>query len=239
MKVLGAMLIVFVLAIGIAAFFSWRMANQPPEWWHPLNPADPQVDRAARSVENRVSDQVHRARGGGSNAGAAPATWTLSISDDDANAWLAARLQEWLANRSETLRWPANASDPQVLFEEGQIQLGFEVSEGGKGRVVSASLRPRIDEGGALWIQLDRFAIGRFALPGSTVVDAGGTLLESKLPPEIRNNPDTKNFIESLSGQRPLVSEAVMRLSDGRRVQILRLTPKPGELEVECRTLPR
>jgi hypothetical protein len=165
----------------------------------------------------------------------------MTIKDKDANAWLGARLMEWLQNRSETIKWPANASEPQVSFEEGLIKLGFEVAErpGEKGRVISVSLAPRVEPDTGLWVQIQTFGIGRFSLPGGAVVDAGGSLLEGKLPASLRENPDTKGFIESLAGKKPLVKDAVMKLSDGRRVQIVRITPKAGELELELRTLPR
>jgi hypothetical protein len=164
----------------------------------------------------------------------------MTIKGEEANAWLGARLKEWLQNRSERIAWPANASEPQVSFEDGVIELGFEVSAnaGEKGRVLSLGLEPRVDSGG-LWVQLGTFGIGKLTLPGGAMADAGGSMLESRLPDSLRNNPDTKNFIDALSGKRPLVKDAVMKLSDGRRVQIVRITPKPGELELECRTLPR
>lgn len=240
MKVLSVIALVFVLAIGITMFVSWRKANQPPEWWHPVNPADPQVDQAARKIENEVSNQLTRVRPAPANA-AEPATWTMIIKDEDANAWLCARLMEWLANKSETLRWPANASEPQVSFEEGVVRLGFEaaVNSGDKGRVISLALAPRIESDGGLWLTMQGFAIGRMQVPPSLIVDAGGTLLEGKLPENLQNNPDTKNFIEALSGKQALTKEAVVKLSDGRKVQIVRITPKLGELELELRTLPR
>lgn len=239
LKVLSAVVLVFVLAIGVTMFVSWRKANQPPEWWRPVNPADPQVDQAARSVENRVSDQLHRVRPAAPDP-ASPQTWTMTIKGEDANAWLGARLKEWLQNRSERIAWPANASEPQVSFQDGVIELGFEVSPspGEKGRVISLGLEPRVDAQG-LWVPLDTFGIGRLMLSGGAMADAGRSMLESRLPASLQNNPDTKNFIEALSGKRPLVKDAVMKLSDGRRVQIVRITPKPGELELECRTLPR
>lgn len=238
LKVLGAIVVVFILAAGIGMFYSWRLANQAPEWWHPVNPSDPAVDRAARSVENTITDQLHRARPAPTN-GAAPSTWTITIKDDEANAWLAARLKEWMLNRHDSLSWPAGASEPQVSFQDGIAMLGLEFTDprSSKQRVVAAGLAPQIDEQG-LWLRLESFSIGRLMLPGSAATEAG-SMLEDRLPASVKENPDAKAFIEALSGKRPLVREAIMKLSDGRRVQLMRITPRAGELEIECRTLPR
>jgi hypothetical protein len=249
MKMLGVVAFVFLLAIGGSAFFSWRLSTQPPEWWRPVDPKDPQVDRAARSIENGISDQIHRVRpatppastsGSPENPAADhPQTWTIVIKETEANAWLAARLGEWLLNRNEKLAWPSNASQPQVAFDDGVVRLGFEVTDAGKARVISASLAPNIDNTGALWLPLNSLSIGRLPLPGSMVAEAGSSLLESRLPPEMKDNPDTKNFIQALANTRALTDKAIAKLSDGRKVQIVRITPRKGELEVECRTLPR
>lgn len=242
LRMLGVLMFVFLLAIGGSVFYSWRLASQPPEWWSPVDAADPRVDRAARSVENGVTDQLHRLRPAptpGETGGMQGQTWKIIIKEADANAWLAARLQDWLLNRNERLAWPANASQPQVAFEDGIMRLGFEVTEDGKGRVISAALAPTIDEQGALWLRLETLSIGRFPLPGSAVAEAGGAMIESRLPPEMQGNEDTKNFIQALAGKQALTREAVAKLSDGRKVRIMRITPREGELEVECRTDPR
>lgn len=240
-RVLAAVFVVFLLAIGGSMFFSWRLMSQSPEWWHPVDPANPDVDRAARSVENTISDQMHRVRPGSPGESPDADTWTLVLKEADANAWLAARLEEWLLNRNERVVWPAAAGRPQVSFADGLVRLGFEVSAtpGQKGRVITASLAPTIDKGGAMWLRLDSLALGRFPLPGSTVTEAGGELLESRLPPEMKENPDTRKFLGALSGKSPLMDRAVIKLADGRRVEMVRITPRPGELVIECRTLGR
>lgn len=238
-RILGIIALVFVVAIGVSSFIAWRKANQPPEWWSPLNASDPQVDRSARVVENTIADQVHRVRP--IPAGAVePATWTMVIKDAEADAWLCARLKEWMLNRNERLAWPSNASNPQVSFDEGVVRIGVEVAEnaGEKGRVVSATLNPTVEADGSLWLRVNTFAIGRFQVPAATIADAGG-VLTGMLPTDLRNDANITNFMEVISGKRSLSKDTVIKLSDGRRVQIVRMTPKPGELEIECRTLPR
>jgi hypothetical protein len=243
LMVAGAAALVFVLAIGVTAFVTWRLAGQTPAWWHPANPSDPAVDASARSFENSVSDQVHRVRPATPTAADAPAnaaTWTMTLKEPDANAWLMARLENWLLNRNERVAWPAGASRPQVAFEPGKIRLGFEFKEASasKGRVLSVALVPSIDAQGALWLGLESISIGRFPIPGDAV-SQGGAMIESRLPAEMQQNPDTARFIKALAGKSPLSDKAVAKLSDGRRVQMVRITPKTGELEIECRTLAR
>lgn len=243
MMVAGAAAMVFIIAIGVTVFVTWRLAGQAPAWWHPASPSDPAVDGAARSIENMVSDQVHRVRPPSAEPANTPAntgTWTMTLKEADANAWLVARLENWLLNRNERVAWPAGASRPQVAFEQGRVRLGFELKDAGatKGRVLSVALNPTIDAQGALWLKLESISIGRFPIPGDAV-SQGGAMLESRLPSEMQQNPDTARFIKALSGSAPLSDKAVTKLSDGRRVQMLRITPKSGELEIECRTLPR
>lgn len=221
-----------VVLFGVIVYVALtRFALVAPAWWKPPNPADPRTLEAARAVENGVTTLLHQRH-------APEQTWTMSLSSEDANAWLAARLKEWVANQDGSWVWPAELSSLQVEFRDGQVTLGVGLMYRGAVRVVSLSVSPRMDEAGALWLPATSVAIGKLSVPVSWALSGKESLLREYLPIDAATNAGATRVFDALAGKGPISSRPTMKLSDGRRVQIVGIRSESGKLLVTCRPAP-
>src|SRR5574342_146169 len=91
LRALAAVSLCVLVLLVVGGLVLYRLTSAAPAWWAPVDPSDPAAADSARAVENTVSTLSHKARPPGE-----PATWTLSLSPGQANAWLASRLRAWM-----------------------------------------------------------------------------------------------------------------------------------------------
>lgn len=117
----GLLVVAFTLLLVLMAFLLLR---RPGEYL-PANPQDPAVIATGESLENAALAQVSAVRPAAANlassGGYISEPWSVSISQQDANAWLASRLVRWLESRQINL--PGGVSHPAVSFQAGAIVL--------------------------------------------------------------------------------------------------------------------
>lgn len=132
--------------------------------------------------------------------------WAISIRDGDINAWIAARLPLW-KEHDPSLAWPLEDAFAQVHFAEG---MGI-VAMGIQGRVWSGGFAaaPMSD---AIVVEPGDGAVGRLPIPG-------GAWLVTRL-------------MEG-DGAKNLKLPSSFRLSDGRVVEIRRISFGEGTVEIE------
>lgn len=230
---LGLVLVGAVCLFLAAAFALTRLE---PAWFDPPPGDDPDVAGLADQLQSALVTQataVRPIRDGASEP------WGFSVSERDANAWLAALLPRWLANRDRS-SLSAHVRAVQVRFAEGRVEIGARVRSADGEQVVSASVRPAIDGAGALWAPAERVAVGRLPLPMSWAALQARRAAEGMLPADRAADPGAAALINgvlsALDGGRALSVSAAVRLDDGRRVRVLALRPRPGRIEVTCRT---
>jgi len=192
-----------------------------------------------------------------------PQTWKVFITTEQANAWLASRLRRWLADKSAdasghggigtgaaTFTWPPQVEQVEVSFQTGLIYLGARVRRTGPGgqiiaderpQTLSAAVRPDLRPDGSLWISAQSIHIGRLGLPASWVLGATARVRAKvgEVSADLAAMPQTDRLLSALKGDRAVVSKAVIKLADGRRVRIIGLEPLEGKLVLTCRTEPR
>lgn len=235
LRLLLALALSGVVLAGIAAFVALQLASENPEWWRPLNPRDEQTVEAAQTVEIGVTNALHQSRAAPDHA---PEAWTLSVSEREVNAWLAARLRDWLANQAEAVTWPVELSEPQIDFREGKVAIGASFKRGKSVEVLAVTLLPRIDREGALWLTADDVSIGKLSIPASWALSGSGSLIRDRLPAHVLERPETKRILDVLAGKEPVTKNAILKLSDGRRVRVLGIKATDDALLVTCRTEP-
>lgn len=209
-----------------------------PSWWRPMNLTDAGLARTGQSLENSITSRLSQVRPGAS-AGARAAPWTITISQDEASAWLNTRLSAWAQSVADMKSWPRELAEVQAHFDGGRIDLAFRVVFDSAERIVTARVAPRIDEHGALWMEAESFAVGRLPLPRSWVLgsaDEGSTI---GLPRSVRQTPQAQRVARALAGEEPIMARAEIKLPDGRRVEITGLEAREGHLVVTCRTVER
>jgi len=242
---------VLIALTSVALLSASFLASRAPAWW-PVR-SNPRTEAViAADLENAVVNQLHAARPmegpsegqklsesagqtEGQPTGWTSALWSVSLSESDANAWLAARLPKWLANQDDPIEWPAELSVVQSGFEEGRLQVGAQVLDGRQTRYVSCQLRLWIDDRGRLWAPADWVRLGRLAVPAEWIVERAFGAAKP-ISRTIGAAHASQRVAAALRGEEPLLDNPVLKLADGRHVRLVRLLLKNGHVEITCRT---
>jgi uncharacterized protein YpmS len=221
--VLGVILSLALIGAG-GAYTAWRLSWQEPTWYHPPDPKDLRVVTLADDAEYAMLEQSQKIR---------PKTepWTLRLTQQQMNAWLAARLPAWIEHDAN-LRWPEQIGTPQVLIESDGVSIAAPVMTHGVSRTVVARLKPAVAPDGRLSLKLTRISLGRVWLPGEPLGKLSDAVRDAA--PEFLDSPRVKQTIEVLAGRRTLSPHLV--LADGRRVTVTSVHLDDGALELVART---
>ncbi|MBX3385756.1 MAG: hypothetical protein KF768_04215 [Phycisphaeraceae bacterium] len=241
--------IAFILACSSVLIVS-ALTRAEPSWWGVVDPDDPKTRQLAEQLENGVTTLLSDPRP--PNKSRDPRDpWTVRLNAADANAWLNARLRQWLDTQDDIgFKWPEQVQELRVRFDDGRIYVGARVDQNGASQIFTAALRPRFEADGALWLPAERIALGRFGLPAtwvlptraddspasnvSPVVDRVGEVSE-----EIAELPQTRQVLRALAGANAVLSNPIVKLPDGRRVRLLGLRAQGGGLLITCQTIVR
>ncbi|MBL0921410.1 MAG: hypothetical protein IBJ10_04690 [Phycisphaerales bacterium] len=199
-----------VMVVAILAVVASSAAGREPAWWT-LAAHDPAtVGRLAERVENAVVSEIHRGREDGQE-------WSVALSPEQANAWIADRLPKWIDHGAGK---HTEKPEVRVWFERGAVLVAARL--GDRQRIVTATLRPWIDDDGALWARLDGVAIGRLSAPGGAAW--AGERLAALAPADALGaeapGADDQRLLAALSGRNALLDQPVIDLEDGRRVRL-------------------
>ena len=220
----AAALIVAVLVSAGAAGL-WRLTWMAPGWWAPLDPDDQQTARLAERVEYRLAEEAHKVR-------AEPKPWWIEIKQDQINAWLAARLPEWVAH-AHGIQWPAEVGLPQVNVDTGVVRFGLDIETDAGTRYVVAHLEPSIVDG-KLALTLDGMSVGRLWIPGASVEAVMDRLADTEAG-RFLDDPGVQALIGLLEGGRRI--DPTLTLHDGRRVRVLDVRCNRGALLLRAQTI--
>jgi len=210
------------LVIGVG---SW-LARQPPPWWEEIDTESVSVIATSRAVENWAVSTMTRSRHPSE-------PWAVTLTEEDANAWLAVRLPLWVI--SERGEWPEGIRSVRIRFADGLIVVGADIREPGAEtpRVVAAAIRMGIDESGQASASIDWTQINRLKLPGSVGVNRIGAWLEGA-----SEDDEVAERVASLM-RGDLHSDSLgWKLEDGRRVRVHAVTVEQGRVHLTCSTIP-
>ncbi len=204
-----------IAAVAAAGFVALAFALlATPAHYAPADPASSATLRMGEATENAVARELSRVRPAAADSPAgsyASAPWELSFDEEQLNAWLGARLPQWLASRDAAM--PAGLSSPAVRVEPGRITVaatyGSIVGE------VVLSLTLLVQGGTSPRLTPEALRAGNLPVP----LDA----LPLSLP---------------LDRWLSHVAEPI-RLEDGRAVEVLGIEATDAALTVRCRTVKR
>lgn len=218
-----------VAGAAVLAAVTWWLVRSRPTWWTVEAREEAAAAAVGQELENAVVSQLHASRGDAER-------WAVSISEQDANDWLATRLVKWLMNREEGVDWRAVLEGAEVRFDRGEVMIGASIRSGGggSGQVVWAALSPRIDGEGKLWLEAQGAWVGRLPIPLSMFQHDG--LGVKLLPARVTESKATGTILQALTGEAPLAVDPVASLADGRKVRLLGVKARDGRLELVCRT---
>lgn len=229
--------LVVVAVLSIVGVGGFVLSRSAPLWWRTIDAGDAGTVRLADDLEQAVGRQLTLVRQPASDLEPEgpwrSAVWKTAIACDDANAWLNINLPNWLASDPDLPNWPRDIDTLQVRFADGVIQVGIEVRQGDRSVYLTASLHPKIDAAGALWLRATSVQVGRLPIPADLMLGHADGNLERFVPPELHDKVHT--LIQLFAGDEPLPNP-VIRLGDGRQVRLLDIEPRARKLVVTCRT---
>lgn len=218
------------------------LASARPGWWRAVDPTDPATVALAADLESTLVEQASMVRP--TAAGFVPSesnqwrsdAWVVTVTNEQATAWLNVRFPAWLANRSDGVAWPAELRAVAAHFSNKSVRLGGELLLNGEKRYLSADLGLGVREDGSLWASAGWFRIGRLPIPAGWILRRAANEGGSLLPETIASVPHTGATLKALAGEAAVAMTPSMSLGDGRRVRVLSIEPKEGEIVVTCRT---
>ncbi len=205
------------MIILIAGLIAWRIALSAPSWYHPPDAHDPAISQLADDVEYRLVEEVHRPRS---------EPFTLRLREEQANAWLAARLPRWIAGRN--LKWPDALGTPQVRLTEDSIELACGVRAASGSQVLVAHLKPRMEQD-RLILAVTGITLGRIPMR-ITSADALMHLLPPDQQSELIESELGVLLSDAMGGGAAL--EPIVTLSDGRLARIEAIDAGSGHVDL-------
>lgn len=244
-----------VVAVVVLVLFvvAAQLAQSEPSWWRGASMRTTSMQDLARRVENGAITHITADHQGGT---AEAVEWPVKLSDDGANAWLNLRLPVWLPRltadsfedvtnaRGEVVEsrpvdgvtWPDSVEEIRVAFVNDRFRIGARVRTGEGTRVFGATLAPRIDDEGSLWMEATSVSVGKIGMPAWFVFGDDGGKLRDYLPESLLDSAQGQAIFSKLAGKTPMFDDAVIRIGDGRRVRLLSLEVASDSLVAWFRT---
>ena len=208
---LACLLVGFVVVVIVGGVLYARVTAEPT-WWTPALAGDAGAAALAEEAEKGLTRVLSRERLTGE-------AWTVELTEAQANAWLATRLERWAT--SQHADWPQRMRGVRVEFEPGTVIVGVAVDVGGSTRYVSLALEPTDAEETEAAFRLGSAKVGVQSVPITTLRSvAGDVLADSSVPEEVRR----------------VIQEGVIELpdafavDDARRVSIRGILIEPSRM---------
>ena len=226
-----AIVFLVVLCVGVITFLATIgiLATTPPAWW-----PEPALDRdaarlRAREIENVATRMASEVR-------ESDVPWAVLLREEDANTWLEQRLRDWV--ETTYAPWPEGLGRIAVRFDQGRIVMGVELHDDGNDpalrgdRIASFVLEPWIGDDQLARLTLHEVRFNRMVIPR--------TLAERKITAALagaleRDQQELLPLLEALQGE-PITEPPVLALGDGRRVHLLGIETREGEIVLHCTT---
>ncbi len=180
---LGCLIAVVVL-LGVSLLGAWWgrvLWQSEPVYWTQnrsfiQHASEEELNDLADRAFNRILSELSSSRGyvaGGSDkwrpvSEDALGVRTIRLSFDEANAWLAGRLDDWLVNQKRQL--PAGLNDPMLTSHDGELVVAFRYRAQEINQVFSVAMSLKFLEDGRATLSVDGMWGGRLPLPAEGVL---------------------------------------------------------------------
>jgi len=213
--VIGSLLVLLLIAAGGALWLYTRL-NTPPGYWRAnarfLERHAPQrLERMGEAVRDQLIRELTRSIDRPGSQGGR--TRRIRLSTDELNAWLATRLDIWLANQGRSL--PEGIGRVMVATQDGRPVLAFAYHGGEASQaanrdgettaaprapdepyIISLGLEPAIESSGQARLRLSAIRLGQLPVPRSWAM----ARLEQRL--EAGGDPDdAQRVLAILTGE--------------------------------------
>lgn len=216
LRTLSQALLGAVIGLILLAAIGWWLAGLTPQWYQPAATTDAAASELGETAEYRLVEEFQKIR-------PEEDVWRLRIREEAINAWLTARLKQWLAGRG--VDWPADTTFPQIHITPAGIELAISTGDIGH-RIGRFRVRPVIDNN-QLTLKSPTFRLGRLPLPLPT------DWIRRTLHESLAESGDLAFLATLLQGES---IEAAIPLVDHRHVQLAAITLEPGACIIQAST---
>lgn len=208
-SVIAGALVLIVVFVIVAAVFVSRLSKQP-EWWTPELAGDGHAAQLAEEAEKGMTRVLSKERDAGRS-------WTVELTQEQANAWLATRLERWA--QSQHADWPAMVRGVRVAFEDQRVTIGVALDAAGSTRFASITLTPAPITGDNLRLHLTHARVGVQGVP----ISALRALMRDLLPDDALPSGVDRAIREGV-----IEAPARYTLDDGRQLRLSAIHAEPG-----------
>lgn len=205
--------------VGLAGTFGlMKMASEPPDYYSRIIAAEAETDIVHRQEQAKelVGDVVQMR-----NDIANDPEWTIRLTDQAINAWLA---ENSLAELIED--FPAEVSLPRLKFEAERLNLAFRWNGPPAPAVISLSLKPGCVEPNELRIGVENLRVGMLPLSGRRFQQDVVDHLKSA-------GLDARWIVED---DVPTLCLAIEPKLQSKSVELQRITVLDGEIRINGRS---
>jgi len=204
----GGVALLLIAAAG--AWIAWSI-GRTPAWYRPADATRPEVARLGRRTEQFVLEEVHRRPAGDRN-------WSIRLTNEQMNAWLAANLPAWFANQTGE-PWPEHIGVPVVNASETGVTIGTRLPVAFGERVLAVRATVAVDDA-TVRLDTDRVSLGDLALPGPAA-DRAISLVARAFAGQF-DQAEVARATDILFGRQEV--DSAFSLADGRVVRLRALT---------------
>ncbi len=232
-KIIGLGVLGLVLLVIISGVVVLILVGLWPKWYQPRQRSRQEL----LAAEERMFSTVAEFK----NVSQVNEPFILELTGEQINDMLAV-----LIDRHRIL--PDYIADPVISVGDGTAWVGAMVTWKGRTSVVSVRIRPFVDSGGLLHIELDRFKAGALGLPENFLPDTLNQLEASvtarltasrsnaEQAKTARKNKDLMTRVFTALSGTPVPANFVTREDLQMAVEDIRISP--GLLEIQFRPLP-
>lgn len=250
----SVVVLLVIAALSIAGGVGYWMWSSEPDYWQARNAQlesvpEPQLRQQAEDLEQRVvgtltavhppthepmqptpaGDTAATVPPDATNTAGGADVRTITMSFDDVNAWLATRLDGWLANQGEEL--PPQVSRFMLTAEGDDLVLAFLVDSPQVRQVVSVIFNVQVLRGGQARLRVVEVRGGTLPMP----VDALMTQLEEQAPTGV-DDEAVARLARALDGE---TFDPLHEIDKARQARLLALDVSPTGLTATVRVEPR
>jgi hypothetical protein len=211
-----AVILGVLITAAVAGLVFWA-----PAYWVVLDGSDPQIAAGAESLEQRMSTEMTKVRQGESN-------WTMDVTAEQINQWMANRMPQWLANQGVDEALIDQAHPMMVRFGDGVIEVAVQSGLWGMEPVTQLVYAAQVDPHRKhIILLLKSMKVGKIPVPVDSTVDF--LLHRAGLP-------ESKRQLIEKARQRLMRVDLRMPLGDGRIVEVLGMEMRPDGATLNLRT---
>lgn len=208
---------------------SWMLFQHVPSWYRPMEVPPEQVQYVQQDLA-RTADALNE------RMVRATDSFVFEITQDQLNAWMAAREEMWPLARE----WlPPRIADPFVTIDEQGIRLAVTFNSGSIQTVLSARFAVDADEE-SIHLQLLEVRSGSLRVPRSWLQDQLAALDLQRALGEGIGSVDNHNLnIDKIFEGISLPNEGIWRQADlpPRKYRVIGLQLKPESLAITVQPL--